>query len=74
MKNPNSIYLNGVSGFGNRKYIPVRRHCKCGHTVEFLRRIPKICSYCKHYVYPDDKYEFEEKLKKEIRKNEQSNI
>jgi len=71
---PNSIYFNRVSGFGKRKYKPVIRHCQCGHSVEFLQRKPKTCNHCWRLVYPDDKYEFEEKLKKEIKKNEQSNI
>ena len=48
---------------------PVKRKCRCGYTISFI--IPKrvICPNCKHYVYPTDKEEFRERLKKEL-KNE----
>ena len=45
-----------------------RRWCKCGHTVNFVSRIPRICNFCGHIVYPDDRYEFMEKMKKELKK------
>lgn len=46
----------------------VRRHCKCGHTVNFLTRHAVICRHCGSMVYPDDKFEFEKKVMKEIKK------
>ena len=47
----------------------IRRWCKvCGHTINFLSRHPIICRNCGNWVYPDDKYEFVEKMKKELKK------
>lgn len=66
----NSIYMNKRIGSWRHKCKPVRRKCECGHTVEFLSRKPRLCNHCYRWVYPDDKYEFEEKLKKEISKHE----
>lgn len=53
------------------KVVLIRRYCKCGHSLNFVKRRPATCTYCGRLVYPDDKYEFQEKLKKEIRKHEQ---
>ena len=45
-----------------------RRWCKCGHSVNFLSRNPMICRFCGNYVYPDDRFEFEARLNKELKK------
>ncbi len=47
----------------------IRRYCKCGHSLNFIKRRPATCTYCGRLVYPDDKFEFVEKMKKEL-KNE----
>ena len=46
----------------------IRRLCKCGHSVNFISRNPMICNHCGNTVYPDAKYEFMEKMKKELKK------
>lgn len=47
----------------------IRRWCKvCGHSMNFVSRKPMICRHCGNFVYPDDRYEFEVKLKKELNK------
>lgn len=46
----------------------IRRWCKCGHSINFLVRTPIICRHCGNIVYPDDKYEFVEKMKKVLKK------
>ena len=45
-----------------------RRWCKCGHSMNFVSRKPMICRHCGNIVYPDDKYEFQERMMKEIKK------
>lgn len=51
------------------RIILIRKTCKhCGHKTNFLTRHPLICSHCGYKVYPDDKYEFEDKIMKEIKK------
>ena len=57
-----------VSRLTGEKIALIRRKCKCGHTINFIRRKPSICRNCGNYVYPDDEYEFAEKLKKEMNK------
>ena len=50
--------------------------CKnCGHSIVFLyfeQRETKICSWCGHLVYANDKVEFKDKLRKSLggKKNE----
>lgn len=46
----------------------VRRVCKCGHVITFLSRHPVTCTRCGRLVYPTQKFEFMEKMKKEMRK------
>lgn len=45
--------------------------CKsCGHSIVFLffeQKEKKICNWCGHVVYANDKIEFKEKLKKQLR-------
>ena len=44
--------------------------CKnCGHSIVFLyfeQKDKKICSWCAHLVYANDKVEFKDKLKKKM--------
>ena len=55
------------------KVNPIIRQCKnCGYKIGFIYHKPLICPMCHYFVYPDDKYEFREKLKKEIKKNEEN--
>ena len=42
--------------------------CKCGHTIVLLERKYAICGWCGRNVYRSKKDEFEDKLKKEIKK------
>ncbi len=42
--------------------------CKCGHTLIMIDRKSDICGWCGRKVYRNKKDEFEDKLKKEIRK------
>lgn len=45
--------------------------CKnCGHSIVFLffeQKEKKICNWCGHVVYANNKIEFKEKLKKQLR-------
>ena len=60
-------YNTTISKSGEKVTL-IRRLCKCGHSLEFISRKPMICRHCGNYVYPDDKYEFMEKMKKELKK------
>lgn len=40
----------------------------CGHSVLFNRKDKKICEWCKHYVFKNDKVEFEYRLKESMNK------
>ena len=42
--------------------------CKCGHVLTMVHRNYGICTWCGRKVYRSKKDEFEDKLKKEIRK------
>lgn len=45
-----------------------KRKCKhCGHTQLLGTQDKSICSWCKHWIYKDDRVEFMYKLK-EVRK------
>ena len=50
------------------EYSKHKVYCKkCGHPVLFLpfeNKEKKICSWCGHYIYLNEKIEFKEKLKK----------
>lgn len=48
--------------------------CKCGVDICFYNDYSAICSYCGRKIYPSRKCEFREKMKKEIKKHEQSII
>ena len=50
----------------------IRTKCECGHTITFLTTHPRICTYCGKLIYPRKQDEFKEKLKREMRKYEQS--
>lgn len=44
-----------------------RIYCKCGHSIvifPFERKTKKICSWCGHYVYLNEKIEFKDRLTK----------
>lgn len=42
-----------------------KRKCKhCGHTQLLETQDKSICSWCKHWIYKDDRVEFMYKLKK----------
>lgn len=49
-----------------------KRWCKhCGHSIIFPKtsKLDKmICTYCGHYIFKNDKIEFETLLKKSIKK------
>lgn len=48
-----------------------KRRCpKCKDIITFYELCPCICDRCDTKVYPTQKMEFEEKLKKEMKKNE----
>ena len=47
----------------------VSTKCKCGHTVTFLSRHPRICTYCGRLVYASQEDEFKEKMKIMLRRN-----
>ena len=63
----NPVIYNTTYAKSGEKVKLIRRWCKCGHSVEFLTRNPKICRHCGNYVYPDDKYEFIEKMKRKLK-------
>ena len=46
-----------------------RRKCKCGHVLNFLSKKGITCSHCGRLVYPDERIEFIDKLKRKM-KNE----
>lgn len=60
-------YNSSFTRYGG-KVVFIRRWCKCGHSLNFVSRNPMICRHCGNWVYPDDKYEFVEKMKKELKK------
>lgn len=64
-RNINTAYVEDLTEF-------VVRKCKCGHTLSFLEKHPRTCGFCGRLVYPTKELEFKEKLKREMRKNEQS--
>lgn len=54
----------------SEEYDKVKITCKCGHRVIIPHWVKKqICDWCGNYVYRDKKLEFQEKLKKELKKN-----
>lgn len=59
-----------VSDKMTEEYAKYSVYCKnCGHTMHFFpfeKRDKKICDWCQHTVYANDKVEFKEKLKKVI--------
>lgn len=61
------LYHTTYTKYGEKVTL-IRRWCKCGHSLGFISRKPMICNHCGRLVYPDDKYEFVEKMKKEMRK------
>ncbi len=42
--------------------------CKCGHRILFYNKTKVLCNWCGNAVYLNDKEEFKEKLKLEMRK------
>ena len=47
-----------------------KKRCKhCGHTLLLGNSEKKICNYCGNYVYRNNKIEFKDKLKQELRKH-----
>lgn len=45
--------------------------CRCGHRIIMTSKVDKtICSWCGNWVYKNKKDEFKDKLRKELRKNE----
>jgi uncharacterized protein with PIN domain len=63
-----------VSTFSGEKIRLIKVKCKCGHTISFMKNHFAICSYCGRKVYPTKKSEFKDKLIKELKRNESSNI
>ena len=51
---------------------PEKRYCKCGHSINFYSNHSSRCTYCGKIVYPSKICEFKEKMKREMRKYEQS--
>lgn len=45
-----------------------RVKCKCGHILVMVSKKSDICSWCGRKVYRSKKDEFEEKLKKKLKK------
>ncbi len=66
-------FKEDISLFTGEPIILLKNKCKCGHTINFIRNHYAICSHCGRKVYPNKKIEFQEKLIKELRKNEHSN-
>ncbi len=61
-KNKSKIYELDTIRF--RRYTAESIKCKnCGHSILFEGN-RKICTYCGHWVYKNDKVEFEYNLKK----------
>lgn len=47
----------------------LKKKCKhCGHTLIMGNSKKKICTHCGYYVYRNNKIEFQERLKQEMRK------
>ena len=45
-----------------------KRYCKnCGHSQIVINVDKTICTWCGHYIFRDDKAEFEYKLKQKIK-------
>lgn len=52
-------------------YANYKVKCKCGHTFLMSNKEQKkLCNHCGHYYYKDKKLEFMEKIKYELRNNE----
>lgn len=48
----------------------LKKKCKhCGHTMILGKSEKKICTHCGYYVYRNNKIEFQERLKQEMRKH-----
>lgn len=49
-----------------------KKHCKyCGYPVFMIKSFRQnkvLCKVCGHYIYKDDKVEFEERLKNAMKK------
>lgn len=61
-----SSFDNNIWGFIRPQEVnPVRIKCKyCGWSNNFIFHKKKLCQNCKHWVYPDEKEEFREKVKR----------
>lgn len=47
-----------------------KKRCKhCGHTLLLGNSEKKICYHCGNYVYRNNKIEFKDKLKQELKKH-----
>lgn len=48
-----------------------RVYCKCGHSIyiyPFEHINKKLCTHCNNFVYVNDREEFKDKLRKEMKK------
>ena len=44
-----------------------RVKCKCGHSVNFINKIPYVeCSYCHNLIFRNKKCEFDYKIKRKV--------
>lgn len=41
---------------------PMKRYCKCGHSLYIMRGTKRLCEWCGYYVYNTEQDEFREKL------------
>lgn len=66
--------LNNEKKYAN-EMAKLRVKCKCSHTTIFPAFGPdvKICSFCGHKVYKDDKARFKNILLKTIKEKEKDN-
>ena len=51
-----------------QKLSEYRVKCKCSHVIILINRPYTICNWCGRKVYRSKKDEFEDKLRKEIKK------
>lgn len=64
------MFSDEISTFSHERIRLLKVKCKCGHTLSFISNGKVICNHCGRMVYANKKKEFNEKLMKEIKKNE----
>lgn len=60
-------YKRFMSNFSDEFLNETRRECKCGHTVNFVSKIPYIiCNHCGRLIFKDKKAEYDYRIKRKF--------